>query len=64
VIFGASQRLSQVNKTQGVHVAGAHVQFTGDIKLLGAMFNSTLFFKQQARRWCHSLLSLPHSYAV
>ena len=34
VVFGTSQRLSQVNKSQDVWVAGAHVQFTDAVKLL------------------------------
>jgi len=36
VIFGTSQRLSQVNRSQGVRVAGANVQFADYVKLLGA----------------------------
>jgi len=35
VVFCTSQRLSQVNKSQGVWVAGAHVHFTDAVKLLG-----------------------------
>jgi len=43
VVFGTSQRLSQINKSQGVWVAGAHVQFTDAVKLLGVTLDSTLF---------------------
>ena len=42
VVFGTSQRLSQVDKSQGVWVAGAHVQFTDAIKLRGVTLDSTL----------------------
>ena len=43
VVFGTSQRLSQINKSQGVWVAGAHMQFTDAVKLLGVTLDSTLF---------------------
>jgi len=42
VVFGTSQQLSQVNKSQGVWVAEAHVQFTDAVKLLAVMLDSTL----------------------
>jgi len=35
VIFGTSRRLSQVNRLQGVCIAGADVQFTDYVKLRG-----------------------------
>jgi len=38
------QRLSQVNKSQGVWVAGAHVQFTDAVMLIAATLDSTLSF--------------------
>jgi len=44
VVFGTSQRLSQANKSQGVWVAGAHVQFTDAVKLLGVTLDSTPSF--------------------
>jgi len=54
VIFSTSQTMSQVNKSQGVHVAGAHVQFADDIKLLGVMLDSTLYFnKHVVEITCH-----------
>jgi len=43
-VFGTSQRLSQVNKSQGVWVAGAHVLFTDAVKLLGVTLDSTPSF--------------------
>ena len=55
VIFGTSQRLSQVNRSQGVRVAGADVQF---VKLLGlgVTLDSTLYFDKHVinvTRSCH-----------
>ena len=47
VIFGTSQRLSQVNRTQGVRVAEADVQFADYVKLLGVTLDSTLSFDKQ-----------------
>ena len=40
VVFGTSQRLSQVNRSQGVRV----VQFADYVKLLGVTLDSTLSF--------------------
>ena len=54
--FGTSQRLVQVNKSQGVWVAGAHVQFTDTVKLLAVTLNSTLTFDKHiidVTRSCH-----------
>jgi len=42
VIFGRSQRLSQINRSQGVVVAVADVQFADYIKLLGVTLDLTL----------------------
>ena len=56
VVYGTSQRLSQVNKSQGVWVAGAHVQFTDAVKLLGVTLDSTLSFDKHiidVTRSCH-----------
>ena len=56
VVFGTSQRMSQVNKSQGVWVAGAHVQFTDAIKLLAVTLDSTLSSHQHiidVTRSCH-----------
>ena len=56
VVFGTSQRLSQVNKSQGVWVAEAHVQFTDAVKLLGVTLDSTLSFDKHiidVTRSCH-----------
>ena len=56
VVFDTSQRLSQVNKSQGVWVAGAHVQFTDAVKLLGVTLDSTLTFDKHTidvTRSCH-----------
>jgi len=52
----AMQRLSQVNKSQGVWVTGAHVQFTDAVKLLGVTLDSTLSFDKHiidVTRSCH-----------
>ena len=56
VIFGTSQRLSQVNRPQGVRVAGADVQFADYVKLLGVTLDSTLSFDKhviEVTRSCH-----------
>ena len=56
VVFGTSQRLPQVNKSQGVWVTGAHVQFTDAVKLLGVTLDSTLSFDKHiidVTRSCH-----------
>ena len=56
VVFGTSQQLSQVNKSQGVWVAEAHVQFTDAVKLLAVMLDSTLSSHQHiidVTRSCH-----------
>ena len=53
MIFGTSQRLSQVNKSLGVHVAETHVQFADDVKLLGVTLDSTLFYVVDVTRSCH-----------
>jgi len=53
---GTSQRLSQVNKSQGVWVAEAHVQFTDAVKLLAVTLDSTLSFDKHiidVTRSCH-----------
>ena len=57
VIFGTSQQLSQVNKSQGIHVAGAHVQFADNIKLLGLMLDSTLSFNKYVVSVTHSCVT-------
>jgi len=54
VVFCTSQRLSQVNKSPGVWVAGAHVQFTDAIKLLGVTLDSTLSFDKHIIDVTHS----------
>jgi len=56
VTFGTSQRLLQVSKSQGVHVAGTHVQFADDVKLLRVTLDSTLYFNKHVvdvTRSCH-----------
>ena len=56
VVYGTSQRLSQVNKSQGVWVAGAHAQFTDAVKLLAVTLDSTLSFDKHiidVTRSCH-----------
>jgi len=56
VIFGTSQWLSQVNRPQGVRVAGADVQFADYVKLLGVTLDSILSFDKHViavTRSCH-----------
>jgi len=56
VVSGTSQRLSQVNKSQWVWVAEAHVQFTDAVKLLAVTLDSTLSFDKHiidVTRSCH-----------
>ena len=56
VIFGTRQRLSQVNRSQGVRVAGADVQFADYVKLLRVTLDSTLSFDKHVidvTRSCH-----------
>jgi len=56
VIFGTSQSPSQVNKSQGVCVAGVEVQFADYVKLLGVTLNSTLSFDKHivdVTLFCH-----------
>jgi len=46
VFFGTRQRqrLSQLNTSHGINVAGTHIQFTDAVKLLGVTLDSTLSF--------------------
>jgi len=44
VFFGTHQQLSQLNTSQGIDVAGTHIQFTDAVKLLGVTLDSTLSF--------------------
>ena len=55
VVVGRShQRVCQVNKSQGVWVTGAHVQFTDAVKLPGVTLDSTLYFDIiDVTRCCH-----------
>jgi len=56
MIFGTSQWLSQVNRPQGVRVAGAAVQFADYVKLLGVTLDSTLYFDKhviEVTHCCH-----------
>ena len=56
VFFGTRQRLSQLNKSQGIDVAGTHIQFTDAVKLLGVTLDSTLSFDKhvaEVTRQCH-----------
>ena len=55
MIFGTSQRLSQVNRLQGVRVAGANLQFVDYVKLFGVTLNSTLPFYKH-------VIDVTHSY--
>jgi len=56
VFFGTRQRLSQLNTSQGIDVAGTHIQFTDAVKLLGVTLDSTLSFDKHVAdvaRQCH-----------
>ena len=56
MIFGTSQSLSQVNRSQGVCVAGVEVQFADYVKLLRVMLDLTLSFDKHivdVSRFCH-----------
>jgi len=56
MIFGTSQWLSQVNRPQGVRVAGADAQFADYVKLLGVTLDSTFSFDKhviEVTRCCH-----------
>jgi len=57
VVVGRShQRVCQVNKSQGVWVAGAHVPFTDAVKLPGVTLDSTLSVDKHivdGTRCCH-----------
>ena len=78
VVVGIShQRLSQVNKSQGVWVAGAHVPFTDAVKLPGVTLDSTLsvdkhiidvtrscHYHIRAMRHIHPLLTIDAAMAV
>ena len=46
VIFGTRQRLSSIDNTSGITVAGTVVQFAEAVKLLGVTLDNTLSFKQ------------------
>jgi len=56
IFFGLRQRLSQLNTSQGIDVAGTRIQFTDAVKLLGVMLDSTLSFDKHVAdvaRQCH-----------
>jgi len=44
VFFGTRQRLSQLNTSQVIDVAGTHIQFVDAVKLLGVTLDLTLSF--------------------
>jgi len=55
-IFGTRQRLSQLDGSQGIDVAGTHIHFKDAVKLLGVTLDSTLCFVKHVAdvaRQCH-----------
>jgi len=46
VIFGTRQRLSTIDCTHGITVAGSSVHFSEAVKLLGVTLDQTLSFDQ------------------